>query len=103
MIIKRNSAEFKSVRDFVNDAAESRNRRKLVKIYSLKPSEDLSKKKIIPASGASNEVIYELAFDNLLFNLLDAKHKLCKDGDIYYFKSSEKSGFIELPFKISNM
>jgi hypothetical protein len=97
-MVRRNSAEFKSVRDLINDNAENKARRRSIKLFSLKPYEPLSKKIRI-----SDTVMYDLSYNTLLFNLLDTSHKLFRDEDkgTYFFKSSESSEFIELPFELS--
>lgn len=97
MQIKRNSPEFRAVRDFINDHVDDAGRKKKIRLYSLKPSEALKNRILIRSS-----IIYDLQFEVLLFNLLDAKHKLFRNekSGLYYFKSSAESKFIELPFEI---
>jgi hypothetical protein len=96
-LIKRNSEEFKAVRDFISEHEEAKDRKKKIRLYSLKPSDELDERTLI-----SSAVIYDLEFEVLQFNLLDAKHKLFKDPKtgLYYFKSSSGSKYIELPFEI---
>lgn len=100
MLIKRNSEEFHAVRDFVNEHVDDAGRKKKIRLYSLKPSEPLKNRVLINVS-----IIYDLEFEVLLFNLLDTKHKLFRSekSGVYYFKTSSKSKFIELPFEIKGM
>jgi hypothetical protein len=101
--IRRNTAEFRELRDLINDLAEDARRHEKVHLYSLKPSEELSEKVLLPYRSAADKVIYDLAFETLLFNMLDAGHKLFYDEKekVYYFKTSGSSKFIDLPFRIS--
>jgi hypothetical protein len=99
--VKRNSAEFKSIREFVNDHPDGH----AIKLYSLKPYEQLKDRVLLKRKSSDDKVIYELELDQLRFNLLDPKRKLFRDDGtgIYFFKESAKSKFIEVPFELKGL
>jgi hypothetical protein len=96
--VKRNSAEFKAVREFVNDHPGG----SAIRIYSIKPYEQLKDRVLLKRKSSDDKVVYDLELDQLRFNLLDRKRKLFRDPEsgIYFFKSSGRSKFIELPFEV---
>ncbi|HEX8516897.1 MAG TPA: hypothetical protein VF868_11905 [Bacteroidia bacterium] len=98
--MKKNSAEFKAVRELVNDYQDNKNRKKFIRMYSLKPAEPLENKILLGKPATGGEMLYDINYDTVVFNLLDAKHKLFRDesSGIYYFKPSSKSNFKESPF-----
>jgi hypothetical protein len=104
-IIRRNTPEFRKLRDQLNELTDDPKRHEKVQLYSLKPSEELSKKVLLSHRSAAGKVIYDLAFETLLFNIIDAGHKLFYDEEekVYYFKTSGSSKFIDLPFRISGL
>ncbi|MDF2436934.1 MAG: hypothetical protein K0Q95_1310 [Bacteroidota bacterium] len=103
MIVKRNSSEFKAVRDFVNEFVNDHSKMKYLKLFSLKPYEKLEKRILLHRNKKEEAVVFDLELEALQFNLLDAGHKLFKDekSGLYYFKSSSASSSIEVPFQIT--
>lgn len=103
VLLKRNSEDFKKVRDFVNDCEGDKNIMKKLKLYSLKPYEGLEKRVLLHRDKKEEAMIFDMEFEVLKFNLLDAKHKLFLDEKtgLYYFKTSSQSKYIELPFEIT--
>jgi hypothetical protein len=103
MLIKRNSEEFKKLREIIEAHKKDPFRMKWIRMYSLKPSADLKERVLLNSAKNGGDIIYSMQLDTVLFNFLDAKHKLFKDENtgIYYFKPSSKSDFIESPFDLA--
>jgi hypothetical protein len=102
-LIKRNSNEFKTVRSIVEDYETLSARKKLIRLFSLKPYESLDKRVSINDRGKGSAVIYNLAYEGLLDYLRFNKSKKLYREDkeaIYFFKSSPSAKWLEFPFEL---
>jgi hypothetical protein len=98
--IKRNSSEFKKVKDIFSGLTDKQKRKKSIKLFALRPYEDLSDR-IFIRSAIIYDITYETILDYLLFN--KSKKLFRNEGlDLYYFKSSAASKWIEFPFEFVN-
>lgn len=99
--IKRNSREFKEVKKLIEEYESKNMRKRLIMLYSLKPSEDLSAKVLLNKSKSAS-VFFDLTYHALLEYFNDSKKKLFRQGNkpLYYFKNSALSKFIEMPFEL---
>jgi len=100
-LIKRNSKEFKKLRDDLDEILDDPKKLKKLKLFSLKPYQSVDERIALRLTNKQEKVIYDLQLDALKFNLLDSKHKLFREGKLYFFKSSSKSEYVEVPFEIA--
>src|SRR4051812_22258628 len=99
--VKRNSKEFKTVKEIMDDYEDHPRRMKTIKLYSLKSTNDLEKKILI--NDAENAtVIYDLDYGSIMAYLRDRSKKLFRNEKetLYYFKDSSKSKYPEFPFEL---
>lgn len=97
--IKRNSAEFKKVKDIFLHYAEKPSRKKSIKLYALRPYEELSEKILINSAAVYN-ITYDTVLDYMTLNRSKKLFREEKSG-VYYFKSGSKSRWTEFPFKLA--
>src|SRR6185503_17552447 len=89
LLVKRNSAEFKEIKEIVSDYSDLAGRRRWILLYSLKPYHSL-KVAVLLNKEPDADVIYNLAYDSLHDYIYNRSEKLYRDEDsgIYYFKKS---------------
>jgi hypothetical protein len=99
--VRRNSTEFALVAKLIKEYARKKERKKLIKLYALKPGEKLAKKILL--DDAAHKVVYDLNYETILEYLVDPNQKLYREKEepFYYFKSSPKSEWIEFPFEFT--
>lgn len=99
LLVKRNSAEFREIKEIVSDYADVAGRKRWILLYSLKPYHTL-KDAVLINEAADAAVLYELAYDSLHDYIYNRSEKLYRDGEsgIYYFKKDPHSKWIEQPF-----
>jgi hypothetical protein len=102
MQIKRNSAEFRKVRNYILEHHNSSTGTKAITLYAIKPYEHLTDRVLLRHRTKEERMIYDLALEQLIFNITDARHKLFRDETtgIYFFKVSAKSTQTEVPFEL---
>jgi hypothetical protein len=102
-IIKRGSTEFKDVKKILTEFRDKPTRKKLIRLYALKPSEDLDKKILLNNVQKDSQFIYDMNYSSILDHFEDRSHKLYREGKkpFYYFKFSAKSDWIKLPFEFT--
>jgi len=101
--VKRNSREFKDVKDLIVKYVTKSTRKKLIMLYAIKPAQSLSEK-ILINTDKNAEAFYDLTYDLLLNYLDDTRKKLFRkkhNEPFYYFKTTTKSKYIELPFEFT--
>lgn len=94
--VKRNSAEFKKIREILLELADKPERRKSVKLFAIRAYEGLDKRILIKSA-----IIYDINYETIVdYISLNKSKKLFRKEkeDVYYFKSSAKSKWIEFPF-----
>ncbi|MCE3259081.1 MAG: hypothetical protein K0S12_722 [Bacteroidetes bacterium] len=98
--IKRNSDEFKTVKKIITDPSNKAARMRSILLYSLKSENSLEDAVILNKEKKNAAVLYNLAYESLQTYFDDTSKKLFRDEkeDIYYFKSSAKSKWMEFPF-----
>lgn len=101
--IKRNSKEFKEVREIVGDYEEVSGRKRWILLYALKPYQTLSDRILLNQRKQNAEVLYNLAYNSLLDYFRDHTKKLFRDErtGVYYFKSNAHSKWMEVPFELT--
>ncbi|MBA3663228.1 MAG: hypothetical protein H0W61_03345 [Bacteroidetes bacterium] len=101
--IKRNSREFKVVKELLVDYAESATRKKVIKLYALKPYQSLEERILINDLKKDVAILYDLSYESILEYIRDRSKKLFREDKValYYFKSSSKSKWIEYPFELT--
>jgi hypothetical protein len=101
--VKRNSSEFKEVKEILEAYEKNGARKRAIRLYALKPFESLEKKILINDVKKDKEVIYAITYDTLLeYVRFNKEKKLFRENDgLYYFKSNAKSKWMEFPFELS--
>lgn len=101
--IKRNSREFKDIKEIFDDYANLKSGKKWIRLFSLKPYETLEHKILINDLKNAGDALYSINYDTILDYLRDRSKKLFRQDDsaVYYFKSSQKSKWIEFPFELT--
>ena len=101
--VRRNTHEFAAVATALQDHRHSSTRRKVIRLYALKPSQALDEKVLINKLPKNAAVLYDMSYDSILQYLEDRSHKLFREGDkpLYYFKTSASSDWIKFPFEFT--
>lgn len=101
-LIRRNSAEFKMVKNILDDMDNDPSIRKHLHLFTIKPGEPASKMIVIDTRTGQGKMFYEMALEQMQFNLLDSGHKLYRYGNspVYFFYRNSNSGWIETPFEV---
>ncbi|MCE3225686.1 MAG: hypothetical protein K0S32_237 [Bacteroidetes bacterium] len=98
--VKRNSDEFKAIRKLISSYKNKPARMRSILLYNLKPYHSLKDVVELNSQKKNALVLYDLAYNSLeeYFDLPSKKLFRDEDEDIYYFKSSARSRWMELPF-----
>jgi hypothetical protein len=101
--IRRNTEEFAKVATLLHDYKDRPDRKKLVLLYALKPSQDLGEKILINKLKQNAATLYNMSYDSILQYLDDRTQKLYREGEkpLYYFKSSASSEWLKFPFEFA--
>jgi len=101
--VKRNSYEFKMIREIFDEYEGTAKSKRSIKLYALKPFETLDKRVLMNDLKKNKDVIYALTYDTLLDYLrFNKSKKLFRESlGLYYFKSNAKSKWMEFPFELS--
>jgi hypothetical protein len=101
--IKRNSREFKDVKSLIEEYAESKSVKKFIRLYAIKPHQKLEEAVLLNELKKDRDALYNLYYASLMDHLSNTAKKLFRDKEapFYYFKSSAKSRFKELPFEFT--
>lgn len=101
--VKRNSREFKDIKDIFDDYEHDPSRKKAIKLYSIKPYEKLEEVVLLNDLKKEASTIYHLNYLSIIDYLRDRSRKLFREKErpFYYFKTSAKSKWIEFPFELS--
>jgi hypothetical protein len=101
--IKRNSREFKDVKEIIDEYKDDPTRKKLIRLYSLKPLEKLENKELIKSQTKNAAVVYDLNYELITEYLRDRNKKLFREdaAPLYYFKTSATSPLTEQPFELT--
>jgi hypothetical protein len=101
--VRRNSTEFNTIAKFLLEYQKKKNRKKLIRLFALKPGEEISERILLNDLKKNGEVLYNMNYEGLLAYLDDPSKKLYRDDEapLYYFKSSPKSTWNEFPFEFT--
>jgi hypothetical protein len=101
--IRRNSEEFGRVVTLLYDYKDAPDRRKLINLYALKPSDKLEDRILINKLKENAATLYNMSYESILQYLEDKSQKLFRENaePLYYFKSSASSSWIKFPFEFT--
>jgi hypothetical protein len=101
--IKRNSTEFKQLRRAFEEYSKKPSRKKLIRLYALKPSETLDEKILLNTLKKDGEILYEMSYNSILEYFMNPSEKLYREEKepLYYFKSSPRDSWIKFPFELA--
>jgi hypothetical protein len=101
--VKRNSTEFKDVRSILEEYENKPTRKRLIKLYAIKPTEKIEDMILINTLKQNADVLYNMQYATILEYFWDKAEKLYREDKkmIYYFKSSPGSDWIKVPFEFT--
>ena len=101
--IKRNSTEFKEVKAILEDYENKPARRRLIRLYAIKPTERIDGMILINNQKQNAGVLYNMQYATILEYFWDKSEKLYREDKkaLYYFKSSPASNWIKVPFEFT--
>ncbi len=101
--VRRNTPEFKQVAEILETYRKSPQRKKLINLYALKPSQELEEKVLLNKLKKDAATLYDMNFDSILQYLGNKAEKLYRDKNIplYFFKSSPQSKWLKVPFEFT--
>ena len=101
--VRRNSEEFGKVAALLYDYKNAPDRKKLIKLYALKPSDKLGDRILINKLKENATTLYNMSYESILQYLEDKSQKLYRESSeaLYYFKSSASSQWIKFPFEFT--
>ena len=102
MLIRRNTKEFKGIRNLLEKYAGQSMRKKLIRLYVVKAGETLKDKIAIDSLGNEADFYYDLNYSTILSNLNDPDYRLHKSSTpgLFYFKSIHLPKWEQTPFLI---
>lgn len=103
MLIRRNTKEYKGVRNILEMYADRSSRKNLIKLFVVKPGETLRERIPVDKLGAEADVYYDMNYSAILNNLYDPDHRLHKSKTVpgmYYFKSLPFPRWEQTPFQL---
>jgi len=101
--VKRNSTEFKEIKNIFDDYENNAARKRLIRLYALKPTGSLEEMVLINTLKQNAGVIYDLQYATIMEYLRDRKEKLYREDKkaLYYFKHSPGSDWLKAPFELT--
>lgn len=101
MLIRRNSKEFKGIRNLLAKYAGQSARKKLIRLFVVKAGETIKNKIPVDTLGNEADFYYDLNYSSILSHLEDADYRLYKSSPgLYYFKSIHFPKWEQTPFLI---
>jgi DNA ligase D-like protein (predicted polymerase) len=102
MLIRRNTKEFKGIRNLLSKYAGQPARKKLIRLYVVKAGETLKDKIAIDRLGSEADFYYDLNYSSILSHLDDPDYRLHKSSSpgLYYFKSIHFPKWEQTPFMV---
>jgi hypothetical protein len=102
MLIRRNTKEFKKVKELLDDLdGDDSLKRKLI-LYVVKAGQSLRKRIRIDSKLPDNKILFELQWDAVKFSMLDKSFKLFRASQqpaLYYFKTANDNEWDRNPFE----
>jgi len=100
--VKRNSREFKELKEVFEDYEKNPARKRLIRLFALKPSEKLEKRVSINDLKVNRDVLYEMNYQAILEYFVNRDLKLYREDKqaLYYFKKGPGSDWMEYPFEL---
>ena len=101
--VRRNTGEFATVASLLREYHDSPARKKLIRLFALKPSQTLEERVLVNRIPQNGTVLYNMSYESILQYLEDRTHKLFREDNkaLYYFKTSSKSDWIKFPFEFT--
>ncbi len=98
--VKRNTAEYKEIKKNISENLKKSSRVRSILVYALKPYHSLNEIILLNKQKTNAAIMYDLAYHTLSGYFNNSSKKLFRDQDknIYFFKSSATSKWIEVPF-----
>jgi hypothetical protein len=103
MQVRRNSKEFKKVREIIDDLSSDKDLKKKIILYIVKAGQQLRKRIRIDSKLPDNKILFELQWDAVKYSLLDNSFRLFRsdqDPSLYYFKTMNDTEWDQNPFEL---
>jgi hypothetical protein len=101
--VKRNTKEYKTIKTIIADHIDNPGRIRSILLYTIKPYHSLKDAVLLNTQKINKIIMYELAYESLTEYFKNNSKKLFRNSElnIYYFKSSANSKWIESPFSFT--
>jgi hypothetical protein len=98
--VKRTTAEYKIIKSIIADYNDNPTRSRSILLYTIKPYHSLKDAVLLNTQKINKVIIYDLAYESVVEYFKNNSKKLFRDSELnmYYFKSSATSKWIESPF-----
>lgn len=103
MQLKRNTKEFKKVKELVEAILDDSERNKNLQLFLTKAGDPLSKRIKLNAKLKDSEILSGFQVDALKYAFLDKSFQLFRDEDekgLYYFKTRNDPDWDQHPFQL---
>jgi DNA ligase D-like protein (predicted polymerase) len=101
MLVRKNTKEFRAVRNILEMYAGRSTRKKVIRLFIVKTGEKLDKRIPVEKLGKDADVYYDINYSAILSNLHDHDHRLHRSESLpglYYFRSAHFPGWDQAPF-----
>lgn len=103
MIIRRNTKEYKTIRNAVQRLESKSSRRKRIKLYLVKPGQRLKDRILLGGKQDPEGLFFDLNYTKLIESFEDRErtlHKSEEENNFYFFTSVRQKDFPETIFEI---
>lgn len=102
MLVRKNTKEFKAIRNLLEMYADDPARQKNIRLFIVKAGETLHSRRPIDELGAEASFYYDLNYSTILGNLRSSDHRLHKSKvpGLYFFKSPHFPKWEQTPFQL---
>ncbi|MCD6069301.1 MAG: hypothetical protein K0S33_4127 [Bacteroidetes bacterium] len=100
--VKRNTKEFKQVKELLEEYEGLKGAKRYIRLYSLKPWQKIEEAVLLNDTKRDTDILYSLAYEGLLdYIRYNRSKKLFREEKraLYYFKSGATNRWIEFPFE----
>lgn len=106
MQVRRNSKEFRKVKEILDDLDEDPAIRKKITLFVVKAGEKLHRRIPINSKLADHKILFDLQWDAVKYAMLDRSFGLRRSDKypgLYYFRSNSDKSWDQSPFQLSRL
>jgi len=102
MMIRKNSKEFKAIKNLFYHYQNLEEREKVIKLFITKAGHSTDDKIAIDSLKKEKDFYYNLTYDTILNSLESKSYQLFFNNGLYYFRSNPDKGWDQTPFTLDN-